>query len=29
MANINLDAIIGYHSDKINYNFLDDYKERR
>lgn len=26
-ANINLDAIIGYRSDKNNYNFLDDYDE--
>lgn len=26
-ANINLDAIIGYRSDKKNYNFLDDYDE--
>ena len=25
MSNINLDAIIGYHSDKKNYFFLDDY----
>ena len=28
VSNINLDAIIGYHSDKGNYNFLDDYEER-
>ena len=28
VSNINLDAIIGYHSDKKNYNFLDDYEER-
>ena len=26
MSNINLDAVLGYHSDKVNYNFLDDYE---
>ncbi|MBQ3021273.1 MAG: tRNA 2-thiocytidine biosynthesis protein TtcA [Bacilli bacterium] len=25
MSNINLDAILAYHSDEKNYNFLDDY----
>ena len=28
MSNINLDAILGYHSDKGNYSFLDDYDRR-
>ena len=28
MSNINLDAILGYHSDKGNYNFLDDYNKK-
>jgi len=27
MSNINLDAILGYHSDKGTYSFLDDYEE--
>ena len=29
MSNINLDAIIGYHSDQKNYFFLDEYNEKR
>lgn len=29
LSNINLDAILGYHSDKKNYFFLDDYEEKR
>ena len=28
MSNINLDAILGYHSDKEVYSFLDDYEEK-
>ena len=28
MSNINLDAILGYHSDEKTYNFLDDYNKK-
>ena len=28
MSNINLDAILGYHSDDKTYNFLDDYNNK-
>ena len=26
--NVNLQTIIGYHDDKMSYNFLDDYDEK-
>lgn len=29
LQNVNLNTIIGYHKDNINYNFLDDYEQKK